>query len=331
MKRERLTALKDRWNALVAKNPTMQPYQEWEMTKIVQKYYLPFTLAEKEIPIFYSFNEDGKTIVIAPMARRFRDKQPYANFGKAPTIAVKDFIYSSDLTIEKMEECLLVMKKKMGSIHFYDIPEYSLLYEVLEHIGKRCKDHIYTIIPFADCNGGGYDSYYLSLSKHMRQNIRTAYNYLNKNNIAYTFEIVKGKDLTRDDENAIMNIYLARRGDHSKTDSQLHKFYLKKFHYYTVAHRKLDNSYFGILRINNVIAAFWSGFSNPNKDYISCPRLALDNEFSRCSPGIILLCETAKILQQSTGISRLDLSRGNHEYKMRMGGTNYFSHDYILD
>lgn len=327
IKKENLAHLKERWNAFVASNPTMQPYQEWEMTRIITQYYLPFIISEREVPVFYSFNENDETIAIAPMARRYGDKYPYANFGKAPTIAVKDFIYSSQISFEKMVECLDTMRKKLGTIHFYDIPEYSVLCLALEKIGKRCKDHVYTKISF----GGGYDTYYKALSKHTRQNIRTAYNYLAKKEINYSFEIVKGKGLSRKDENEIMLIYLARRGDHAKKDSLMHKLYLRHFHYYTVAHRKLENSFFGILRINGNIAAFWSGFSNPHKDYISCPRLAVDAKYSRCSPGIILLCETAKIMEQSTGMTQLDLSRGNHEYKMKMGGMNYFSHDYILE
>jgi len=148
--------------------------------------------------------------------------------------------------------------------------------------------------------------------------------------MSFSFDVIKGADLLKEDEDVIMDIYLTRRGEHEKTDSFIHKFYLRHLHYYTVAHRKLDSSYFGILRINNKIAAFWSGFANPNKDYISCPRLALNGDFARCSPGIILLCETAKVLEQKTGICKLDLSRGNHDYKMRMGGECYYSYDYLL-
>jgi len=148
LKKETLKNLKERWNDIVSKNTTMQPYQDWDMTYFVHKYYLPFTLSEKEVPQFFSFNENGKTIAIAPMARRYGDKYPYANFGKAPTLAVKDFIYPSDMTLEKMEECLGVLKEKLGPIHFYDIPEYSLLYQALERIGKRCKDHVYTLISY---------------------------------------------------------------------------------------------------------------------------------------------------------------------------------------
>lgn len=206
LKKESLKDLKERWNALVSQNKTMQPYQEWAMTNIINKYYLPFIISEKEVPAFFSFNEDDETIAIAPMVRRYKDKYPYANFGKAPTIAVKDFIYPSKMSLEKMIECLDEMRTKLGAIHFYDVPEYSLLYQALEKLGTRCKDHIYTMIPF----GGGYDSYYQSLSKHMRQNIRTAYNYLEKNEIEFTFEIIKGKDLKRADEDEMMKIYIKR-------------------------------------------------------------------------------------------------------------------------
>lgn len=148
VKKERLSSLKDRWNALVAQNSTMQPYQEWEMTQIVQKVYLPFMIAEKEFPVHFSFNENGKTIAIAPMARRFGGKYAYANFGKAPTLAVKDFIYPADMTLEKMKECLMALKEKTGSIRFYDVPEYSLLFQALERMGSKCKNHIYTTVQF---------------------------------------------------------------------------------------------------------------------------------------------------------------------------------------
>lgn len=222
LKKEKLRNLKERWNDIVTRNATMQPYQDWEMTRIIDRYYLPFTLTEKEIPQYFSFNENGETIAIAPMVRRYGDKHPYANFGKAPTIAVKDFIYPADMTLEKMDECLMLLKKELGSIHFYDVPEYSLLYHALEKMALRHRDHVYTIISYK----GGYEHYYQSLSKHMRQNIRTAYNYLTKNDITYSFEVIKGTDLSKDDEDTIIGIYLARRDDHNRNDSYIHKFYL---------------------------------------------------------------------------------------------------------
>lgn len=146
VKKESLGHLKQRWEEMVAQNPSMQPYQEYEMVRIIQRYYLPFTIVEKEYPVFFSLNENGKTIAIAPMARRIGDRHRYANFGKAPTIAVKDFIYPSDMGLEKMGECLAALKSKLGPIHFYDVPEYSTVGKALEKTGKRCKDHIYTTI-----------------------------------------------------------------------------------------------------------------------------------------------------------------------------------------
>lgn len=37
LRKESLTNLKERWNALVYQNNTMQPYQEWKMTSIIHK------------------------------------------------------------------------------------------------------------------------------------------------------------------------------------------------------------------------------------------------------------------------------------------------------
>ena len=148
LRKESLTNLKERWNALVYQNNTMQPYQEWKMTSIIHKYYLPFIISEKEVPVYFSFNEDNDIIAIAPMVRRYGDKYSYANFGKAPTIAIKDFIYPSRMSLKKMIECLEVMRAELGAIRFYDVPEYSLLYQALEKMGKRCKNHIYTMISF---------------------------------------------------------------------------------------------------------------------------------------------------------------------------------------
>ena len=165
----------------------------------------------------------------------------------------------------------------------------------------------------------------------MRQNIRTAYNYLDKNNISFSFEILKGADIKKNDLKRIMDIYFKRRNSHNGADSYLHQFYLKHFHYYTVAQRALNNSYVGVLRMGGEIVAFWSGFSNWHGDYISCPRLSINEKYSRYSPGIILLCETAKVLKDMTGIPTLDLSRGAHSYKIRMGGIKYYSHDFAFE
>lgn len=128
----------------------------------------------------------------------------------------------------------------------------------------------------------------------------------------------------------LMDIYLTRRDEHRDADNLFHKFWLKHFHFYTIASNRLDNALTGILRINGEIVSFWSGFVSENKDYITIPRLAIDSSWDKYSPGIILICETAKILNSKFGIKHFDLSRGEHSYKLRMGGEKYYSYSFII-
>ena len=158
VRREPLYRLKDRWNRLTSLNPMTWPYQNYEMVCMINKYYLPFIVKGREFPEFYSFSENGITIAIAPMARRYGEKYKYVNFGAAATIAVKDFIYAADMGVEKMIECVVALKEKLKSIKFYDVLESSLLYQALSQLGEECGVHEYVTIPFEDLGkqyGGG--------------------------------------------------------------------------------------------------------------------------------------------------------------------------------
>lgn len=193
-------------------------------------------------------------------------------------------------------------------------------------MSSKVKTHIYTNILMGD----GYNAYYASLSKNTRQNIRTSYNRLEKDGKVLTSEFVRGCDLDSVTEDTIVNIYLRRRESHKNSDSYIHKLFLKYFHYFTQASKRFEYSIYGIVRIDGEIAAFWNGFVSTDGRYVSCPRLAIDERFNKYSPGILLINETAKNLKGRFGIDDLDLSRGNQDYKMRMGGINYYSYDFVL-
>ena len=309
-------ALKDIWNSFVLESGYHQPYQEYELNNVIRNNYIFFTLKEFEIPVFYLFEDEGKPICIAPMCVRLFDKNKRVSFGKAPTIPVKDFIYGKSMTIETMVICLKMLVDKFEQIRFYDVPTYSLLYKALESMTDSIKKHVYTSIYMGD----GYEKYYESLDKHMRQNIRTPYNRIIKDNVKLDMQIIKGANLDAETESEVNEVYLNRRENHSKYDSLVHKLFLRKMHYFSIGLKKLDSGLFGILKINGKVAAFWSGFKSIDGTYVSCPRLAINEDFKYYSPGILLLCETAKLLYKDWNIKTLDLSRGNHEYKMRMGG-----------
>ena len=329
LEKAKLNDLKEIWNKLI-KNATggitYSPYSSFELIKEISSNYFVFSIISLEFPSFWVFKENENVICIAPLCRKFKGPYKYVSFGTAPTIDIKDFIYDSTMTVKKMQECVTLLKTKLGTIRYYDVPTWSLLYKALINIIPKGKEHIYTTIPM----NKGYDVYYSKLSKSMRQNIRTSYNHLVTDNKTYSFRIIFGKDLDYSTEKELMNVYFQRRDSHLRSNSFFHQFYARHFHHYTIAGRKLLSSLFGILYIDGKIAAFWSGFVSPDKHCVSCPRLAYKEEFKFYSPGIILLCETSKVLKKDFDIDELDLSRHAQDYKMRMGGVNYYSYDFVF-
>lgn len=182
-----LSWLKEDWNRLAYHNPSLNPCQNWDMTKIICRYYLPYFLSgHGEVNQFFSFEENGEVIAIAPLSHRLFSKN-YYSIGKSLSIPMRDFIFDERISEEKLEECVLVLLRRLHNIQLLDIPENSKLHAVLLKLGfKPYKEFPYVTIPME-----GYDEWYNRLGKHMQQNIRTAYNKLEKNNICVDFQIVK--------------------------------------------------------------------------------------------------------------------------------------------
>ena len=58
------------------------------------------------------------------------------------------------------------------------------------------------------------------------------------------------------------------------------------------------------------------------------PRLSINDDFLKYSPGIVLINETAKKLAENKNIDNLDLSKGDEKYKLSMGGEVYYTMDF---
>lgn len=74
-----------------------------------------------------------------------------------------------------------------------------------------------------------------------------------------------------------------------------------------------------VLRINGRIASFCSGYINDN-EYI-VPRLSFSEKMKRYSPGMLLVNEVMKYIFTNKQIDVFDLSLGDEDYKLKMGGS----------
>jgi len=319
-----INACLKQWTDIIAHNHYYSPFQYPEISDILFRNYYPFMFVQREFPVFYELIQNGKTVMIAPMCHKYcSDGMMYTSFGSAPTIATQDFIYRENIKKELMADCLnfLFERFRDHKVRFNNLREDSLLYNVLAEKYAITDSHANVAIPIP----GDYQLYYDSLSKNTRQNIRTAYNRLNRDNKQYNLELTQGA-MAHKEQLSIMQIYIKRRINRYRKTGLLHRVFLRKIHFNTIGFQKLDYSFSSVLRIDNTIAAFLQGYMKNDKSSVIVPRLSINEDCVFYSPGMLLLNETVKEMAKR-GIGELDLSKGAETYKYAMGGRDYFTYD----
>ena len=171
-----------------------------------------------------------------------------------------------------------------------------------------------------------YDEWFKTLPKSVRQNIRTAYNRLNRDSLEY--QIVTGNSTQL--FSTSLQLYCQRQNEAYISGSNAKKFLkLWRVQYENPVTKALkkDGTHI-LLYINKKPAACISGFLSAGKTALTVPRLAINSAFRAYSPGYILICEIIK-LYHIPGITFLiDLGRGMEKYKLDLGATCYTTSDF---
>ena len=174
------------------------------------------------------------------------------------------------------------------------------------------------------------DEYIASLSKHQRQNIRTAYNRLEREHIRIA---IKRYDNDRffpsGLKRACSDIYYRRSADKSPTSSVFRQFYNRISKPVLQIMKKADNGVFYVLFLNDEPAAFMAGGFTKDNDCYTVPVFSSSNKHLRYSPGIVMICELAELFI-SERVSILDLAKGSEPYKYAMGGRSHYNYSVSL-
>ena len=207
----------------------------------------------------------------------------------------------------------------------YDSVFHQLLIEAGAEIGgRKAITRIFFDMP-------EYDSYFLRLRKSVRQNVRTAYNRLIRDNHILDFHFYSNEygESMPHAFTAIMRkclaIFLKRHAEKYNITGIRHKLaQLVKW-----ASTSRESGFLAVCSIDGEPVAFMSGHKSGAKE-IWATRLAIDSDFSFYSPGMICVNETIKYLMRKTPIRCLNLGRGTEKYKMDMGGVECMATDYLL-
>ncbi|MCM1140863.1 MAG: GNAT family N-acetyltransferase [Muribaculum sp.] len=304
------------WKNLYSQTPEVSPFLHPEAFKIAYKYFYPYYLINRHRPILCTVKEGNNIVAIIPLLKG-RDGI-YRLLGAFNGFNECGFIYDKTICISNVIE---ILKVKFDNIEFQKIDERSPLSSFAD---DNCSITNNVAIVFKN----GYESWFKSLSSSIRQNIRTAYNRLNKDdkNLSVKTFIGGGKYLPIND---LMDLYCFRHEQrYGVKTSWLKKWFLKHQNFATLFYRYAPNALTFTVYIDGHIAGFLSGLYN--EDRLIVPRLSIDDSFRRYSPGVLLIAETIKYLEQHATMRILDLSMGEESYKFQLGGIVHKSYRFKL-
>lgn len=171
----------------------------------------------------------------------------------------------------------------------------------------------------------GEKPFYDSLSKHTRQNYRTAKNRLCKQNLTPDIRYQEGT-ISKAEAEELFSLYVQRRDDvYAESGAGLRYFAHKvlrtilplKAEKDTLSSYAMENPVcLGRIYLNGVLAAYFMGLKLENRIFVC--RVATHKDFYAYSPGVILFTEVCENLRRE--YTELDLTRGNESYKFQLGG-----------
>lgn len=333
LKTSSMKSIMPQWQSLYDSNQDLLPFSSYEYCKREKVQYLGYLVSKMEWPVFFLFSEKvtGRPLMLAPLTYSLK-RRCWQTFGNITGCAAVDFLYPSDMYEETMRTCLGMLLEYCGKIRFSRFDAGSLALKVIrEQVPDlEMKGNELVNIQFGD----SFDEYFAHLSKHVRQNVRTAYNRVQRDNLSVIFHSYS-PTWTCPDYGKCLDVFTKRQTTAiGKSLLGLHfikNWSIRYFKNDTFSLRDMDCTYLSELKFSKdgPVAAALFAFRDRKGDRIIVPRLAINSDYGFYSPGLILVAETIKDLQKGF-VRNLDLSRGSEKYKFDMGGEPYYTYQFVL-
>ena len=313
-----LLRLKAIWNDLLKHSGSATPFLTFEWLTTWWDCYNN----GKQLFVLIA-REDGEIVGIAPL---YIEKKVYYKLIPLKKICflgtgISDYL---DFFIAKNREQVLnaffnylyTHRKLWSILRLREINESSPNFPILQNIvaqNSKIKLDELNICPYIEISKT-WDSYYASLSKNFRQDLRTQFNRMKKNDVSY--KILKDtKDFDGELLNQLLTIHLQNITAKNKT-SFLQTAAGKKFlTSILTAWQNEDICILYSLKIGENIAAYALCFRFEKKMYYWL--VGIEREYEFYSPGKILLHDLLLEIFRLGILIEFDLLRGEEEYKYR--------------
>ena len=328
-------SVRDVWNTLYNQNINLTPYQEYSYCSIIHEYSAILKRNLLKNVVYELRNKHEQTIMLMPLhIKRTKDGSIAYVWGEFAQSGHLDFIYDHRIQAEAFLSAMNLIRQDVGTVRFVltRIAEQSTLNDIIQTAFKpsqyTIKKHICVQIPITS----GFNDYINSLNKQARQNLRTSFNRMKTDSRTYEVKTFVNQSMPSNTLSQLFNLYwkrLSNKGLSIGLKKYLPVFLRMRLNPTIIALKKLKNVYYSIIYIDNTIAGFCAGFTSRNKKII-LPFLNINDDFSRYSPGGILITETIKYLMENHDYKYFDLSRGDEKYKYTYGGIEHFNYSYEI-
>ncbi len=313
-------SLRNAWIQILKKNPAIKPTQTYEYyCNLFFAFYARLMKVGRWRMRFYYFTDDNDACIIPIVVNRKRKLiRSVSYYGRLDY----DDIISTTQSKKFLDDCLQEICKTYPHyvIEWCNINEKSILFSIIEKIVVKQERCVAIQLPNI------YEQYNASLPKHQRQNIRTAYNRLQADNISFDIQRYDiFNPISRSMWKQCEEIY-ERRHDFSYVNFVRLWYNRVSNPYHHILTKHSEHEIY-VIKSNNIILAYMAGLYNEAQKTYYVPRLCINEKYSRYSPGIVLINETIKHLI-SQGTKVLDLMLGDERYKTTMGG--YIHNNYSL-
>ena len=326
--------LKDEWKSL-ENGSDMTAFQSYSWYSMINEQYKKKAYIIPGKVFYAAAYDDEKIKMIAPLfivnLPRFFSKFNIDSgayiLGKWGYTDYLNFIYD-DFSAECFEQLIICIKERLSVSAFnlhQILPETSMCRYLDE---KYSSSFLFegdcVKIPVKE----NFETYNKELSKHSRQNLRTAQNRAAKDGVDIHYELYKS--ISEDDAKEFYSIYSERQKNKRKAEENCLMFFAnelvskaenkkkKRYNILTDAMTSLDNAF--ILGCYSGEEKIGLCFGLEDSNAIRIPVVCFKESYAKYSPCMVCIYQFIKDSYEKDMIKSFDLLKGTEQYKYRLGG-----------
>ncbi len=340
-----LSSMEKDWRRLSAGNE-MTVFQSYEWNRLLVKEWRgqKAHVVSGKCMVYAAKEEDNIMMILPVVIQSFSTKTKW--FGKEKGIYILgNGSYSDYLNLIYSDFDPVVFEKLYQRIKG-DYPGYPLYITDVREDTSFCrylqekgvspdKEKISVAVKRKD----SIDDYTLSLSRQTKQNLRTSLNRMNRDGVVYRYEIL-GKMTDDGLMGTLIDIHTSRlinklRGNAEKAGNSFSTFrkwvlkYKEKKNVIQYSMKEMDNSCIVVVYLNDVVAGYLYGLRD--KQSIRIMQNCFDETYKFYSPLFRAAYDFIVDKQyENENVPEIDFTRGNEDYKYRLGGEETKLYHFVL-